>query len=76
VRYEWCVNSIAVDPVTGSAMANSEDGHLYRWDLDTGQLVESIRLGEPAGQAYTMTVVGPDGTSYAIEKAKLFAVGS
>jgi hypothetical protein len=75
-RYEWCVNSIAVDPVTGSAIANNEDGHLYRWDLDSGQLVESNQLGEPAGQAYTMTVVGPDGTSYAIEKATLFAVGS
>jgi hypothetical protein len=29
-RYEWYINSVAVDPATGSAMANNEDGHLYR----------------------------------------------
>jgi hypothetical protein len=75
-RYEWCINSIAVDPVTGTAIANNEDGHLYRWDLDTGRLVEKIRLNSPHSQAYTMTVVGPDGTSYAIEDAILYAVGS
>jgi hypothetical protein len=75
-RYEWCVNSVAVDPATGTAIANDEDGHLYRWDLDTGKLDESIRLNSPHGQAYTMTVVGPDGTSYAIENAILYAVGS
>ena len=75
-RYEWCINSIAVDPATGSAIANNEDGHLYRWDLDSGQLTESIRLDTPRWQAYTMTVIGPDGTSYAIENAILYAVGS
>jgi hypothetical protein len=75
-RYEWCINSIAVDPVTGSAIANNEDGHLYRWDLDSGLLTESIQLNQPRGQAYTETVVGPDGTSYAIEDATLYAVGS
>jgi hypothetical protein len=75
-RFEWCVNSVAVDPATGSAIANNEDGHLYRWDLATGKLAERIRLGRPVGQSYTMTVVGPDGTSYAIENAILYAVGS
>jgi hypothetical protein len=75
-RYEWCINSVAVDPATGSAMANNEDGHLYRWDLDTGELSESIRLGDPAGQAYTMTVIGPDGTTYAMTNAVMYAVGS
>jgi hypothetical protein len=74
-RYEWCINSVAVDPATGSAIANNEDGHLYRWDLDTGTLVEGIRLNQPRGQAYTETVIGPDGTSYAIENAILYAVG-
>ncbi len=75
-RYEWCVNSVAIDAATGSAIANNEDGHLYRWDLDTGKLTESIRLNTPRGQSYTETVIGPDGTSYAIESAILYAVGS
>jgi hypothetical protein len=74
-RYEWCINSIAVDPTTGSAIANNEDGHLYRWDLDTGQLTDDLRLNGPRGQAYTSTVIGPDGTSYAIQNAVLYAVG-
>jgi hypothetical protein len=74
-RYEWCINSVAVDPTTGSAIANNEDGHLYRWDLDTGQLTDQIRLNGPRGQAYTSTVVGPDGTAYAIQNAVLYAVG-
>ena len=75
-RYEWCINSVAVDPATGSVIANNEDGHLYRWDLDTGRLVEKIRLNRARGQAYTSTVIGPDGTSYAIEDAILYAAGS
>jgi hypothetical protein len=74
-RYEWCINSVAVDPVTGTAIANNEDGRLYRWDLDTGKLTEQIRLNGPRGQAYTSTVIGPDGTSYAIQNAVLYAVG-
>ena len=75
-RYEWCVNSIVVDPATGSAIANNEDGHVYRWDLETGALVDDLEIGPPAGQAYTMTVIGPDGTSYAMQHAILYAVGS
>ena len=74
-RYEWCINAIAVDPVTGSAIANNEDGRLYRWDLDTGQLTDQLRLNGPRGQAYTSTVIGPDGTAYAIQNATLYAVG-
>ena len=74
-RYEWCINAIAVDPVTDSAIANNEDGRLYRWDLATGQLTDHIRLNGPRGQAYTSTVIGPDGTAYAIQNAVLYAVG-
>ncbi len=75
-RYEWCINSIAVDPATGVAIANNEDGHVYRWDLSSGKLTDDIQVNAtPRGQAYTSTLVGPDGTSYAIENGKLYAVG-
>jgi hypothetical protein len=72
---EWCINTGAVDPVTRSILANSEDGKLYRWSLVTGTLSESIVLTPGIGEAYTPTLVGPDGTVYAINNATLFAVG-
>ncbi len=72
---EWCINSAAVDPFTKSVIANSEDGKLYRWDLTTNTLSESIRLTNGIGEAYTPTVIGSDGTVYAINGAVLNAVG-
>lgn len=38
---EWCINSAAVDPLTSSILANSEDGKLYRWIPSTNVLSES-----------------------------------
>jgi len=72
---EWCINTAAVDPITKSILANSEDGKLYRWDLTTNHFSQKITLSSGIGEAYTPTVIGPDGTAYAINDAVLFAVG-
>jgi hypothetical protein len=72
---EWCINTAAIDAATKSVIANSEDGKLYRWDLTTNTLSQSIRLTNGIGEAYTPTVIGPDGTVYAINGAILNAVG-
>jgi hypothetical protein len=73
---EWCINSAAVDPITKSILANSEDGKLYRWDLTTNTLSQSVALTSGVGEAYTVTVIGSDGSAYAINNAILFAVGN
>jgi hypothetical protein len=72
---EWCINTAAVDAAKSSVLVNSEDGRLYRWDLITNRFSQSIRLSEGIGEAYTPTVIGTDGTAYAINDAMLFAVG-
>lgn len=72
---EWCVNTGAVDPATRSMLINNEDGRLYRWDLASRQLTESIRFNNGLGQSYTPTAIGADGTVYAVNNAMLFAVG-
>jgi hypothetical protein len=74
-RYEWCINSAAVDAADGSVFANNEDGVLYRWDLATNTLAEKIRLNPVSPQPYTPTIIGPDGTVYAISNATLYAIG-
>jgi hypothetical protein len=71
---EWCINTAAVDPFTDSVLANSEDGRLYRWDLTTNTFSQSITLTTATGEAYTPTVIGVDGTVYAVNNATLFAV--
>jgi hypothetical protein len=73
---EWCINTAAVDPATGMIYFPSEDGNLYGWSLQTDQLTQSINLAPGIGQAYVPTVIGPDGTVYAISNATLFAVGN
>jgi hypothetical protein len=72
---EWCINSAVVDPATRSVLANSEDGNVYRWDLAANRLSEKVALTAGVGEAYTPTVIGPDGTVFAINNAILFAVG-
>jgi uncharacterized protein (TIGR03437 family) len=72
---EWCINTAAVDPSSNSIMANSEDGKLYRWNLATNTFSQSIVLTPGLGEAYTPTIIGADGTVYAVNNATLFAVG-
>jgi hypothetical protein len=74
--YEWCVNSVAVDPTTKSALVNSEDGNAYKWDFTKNQLTQKVQTGPPAAEAYTPTVIGPDGTGYTMNGSELFALGS
>jgi hypothetical protein len=73
-RREWCINTMAADPLRRSVLANNEDGVLYRWDLQTNTLSQGVRLNAGLGQAYTPTLIGADGTVYAISNATLYAV--
>lgn len=73
---EWCINTAVVDPATDSVLANSEDGKLYRWNLATNTFTQVITLTPGIGEAYTPTLIGADGTVYAINDATLFAVGA
>ncbi len=73
---EWCVNTVVIDPATDSALVNSEDGVLYRWNLSTNTFTQKIRLTPGLSEAYTPTLMGPDGTVYAIQDGTLFAVGN
>ena len=73
---EWCINTAAIDPFSRSVLAGSEDGKLYRWDLVSNTFTESVVLTPGIGEAYTPTLVGPDGQVYAINNATLFAVGA
>lgn len=73
-RREWCINTMAADPLRRSVLANNEDGVLYRWDLGTNTLSQSVRLNNGLGQAYTPTLVGADGAVYAISNAILYSI--
>lgn len=72
---EWCINDSAIDPFTKSALVNSEDGNLYRWDLTTNTFTKMVNITPGIGEPYTPTSVGPDGTVYVINGGTLFALG-
>jgi len=69
---EWCINSAAIDTANKCAVINSEDGHVYRWNFTTNTLSSGLQLAPPTGEAYTSTLIGPDGAVYAINNAVLF----
>jgi hypothetical protein len=71
---EWCINTTAIDPFTKSAIVNSEDGVVYRWDFTSNTLSQKVVLTSGIGEAYTPTAIGPDGAIYAINDAILFSV--
>jgi hypothetical protein len=71
---EWCINSAAVDPFTNSVIVNSEDGNVYRWDLLSDSLQETVNLTPGVGEAYTPTEIGPDGAVYAVNNGILFHI--
>jgi hypothetical protein len=73
-RREWCINTMAADPFRRSMLANNEDGVMYRWDLATNTLSQSVRLNSGLGQAYTPTLVSADGAVYAISNATLYSI--
>jgi len=72
---EWCVNTIAIDPASKSALVNNEDGRLYRWSFAANKLTETNILNSGTGEAYTPTVIGVNGFVYAIQDAILYCVG-
>jgi len=72
---EWCVNTVAVDPATKSALVNNEDGRLYRWSFASNTFTQTNILNSGTGEAYTPTVIGVNGFVYAIQDAVLYCVG-
>jgi hypothetical protein len=69
---EWCINSAAIDAANKCAVVNSEDGHVYRWDFPSNSLSPAFPMAAATGEAYTPTLIGPDGAVYAINNAELY----
>ncbi len=72
---EWCINSAAIDPVRKCAIVNSEDGSCYTWDFTSNVLQDTQVLTSGIGEAYTPTIISPEGTVFAINNASLYALG-
>jgi hypothetical protein len=73
--HEWCINSAVVDPANDSAIINSEDGNCYRWSFATNSLTQMVNIAPATSEAYTSTVIGPDGQIYACNNSFLCAIG-
>jgi hypothetical protein len=73
---EFCINAPAVNPATNSVFFDSEDGHIYRWNLVANTIDQAVALSPGIGQPYVPTVIGPDGTVYTLNGGNFFAVGT
>jgi len=73
---EFCINAPAINPATKSVFFDSEDGHIYRWNLVTNAIDQAVALSPGIGQPYVPTVIGPDGTLYTLNGGNFFAVGA
>jgi hypothetical protein len=72
---EFCINAPAINPATNSVFFDSEDGHLYRWNLITNSIDQAVPLSPGVLQPYVPTVIGPDGTVYTLNGGNFFAIG-
>ncbi|MBI3409508.1 MAG: Ig-like domain repeat protein [Planctomycetes bacterium] len=74
---EWNMNTAAVNPLTNSIFAVSEDGQVYRWNTFTNTLdqVEQLDVGFP-NVPDVPTVIGPDGQIYAVSGGIVYALGT
>ena len=77
--YAWSVSAAAVasgvSQAGGSAVITSDDGRLYRWNLAPNTLDPGLVLAAPGTQAYSPSVIQPDGSVLAIASGTLFSVG-
>jgi len=73
--HEWCINSAAIDIKGKCAILNSEDGRCYKWNFLTNTLQQTNVLSGGLGEAYTSTEIGKFGVVFAINNARLFAIG-
>jgi hypothetical protein len=72
---EWCINTAVVNPATGEVFFDSEDGHIYAWNLAKNSLTQSVMLTSGIGEPYVPSVLGPDGTVYTLNGTFTFALG-
>ena len=45
---------------------------MYRWDFVTNTLSPPLNVAAATGEAYTPTLIGPDGACYVINNAALY----